>query len=62
VFEGIRQELAIFWIGGARATTRLHRDCRRAIPKPKFTLLLVLIVLIFFEFKRTRLFTLNSTS
>jgi hypothetical protein len=39
VFEGTRQELAIFWIGGVRATTRLRRDRRRAIPKPKFALL-----------------------
>jgi hypothetical protein len=44
VFEDIRQELAIFWIRGARATTRLRRDRRRAIPKPKFTLLLKLVI------------------
>jgi hypothetical protein len=40
VFKGTRQELAIFWMRGARATTRLRRDRRRAIPKPKFALLI----------------------
>jgi hypothetical protein len=45
VFKDTRQELAIFWIGGARATTRLRRDRRRAIPKPKFALLIYNLVL-----------------
>jgi hypothetical protein len=33
-------------MGGARATTRLRRDRRRAIPKPKFVLLLKLLLVL----------------